>query len=165
MVIETVVRWALRRRACQYREEWEGAGDVRAPANGFRRRRLGLAPVRPQEDGADSETVGVQLMIDARTDTYEQAVAAPGPCTDPVRRPDVAAPVHRVGYLVTAPRVGSSSPTLSSGRDLFVDSGLEERLAGANPKSLKGWIYPRPGWGAVRCMMSSSFRGVRPGGF
>ncbi|MFJ4206621.1 hypothetical protein ACIP2Y_44435 [Streptomyces sviceus] len=78
MVIETVVRGALRRRAGQCREEWEGAGDARAPANGFRRRRLGLGPVRPQEDGADSETAGVQLMIDARTDTYEQAVAAPG---------------------------------------------------------------------------------------
>ncbi|MER5719087.1 hypothetical protein [Streptomyces sp. NPDC002132] len=42
----------------EYREEREGAEDVRAAPNDFRRRRLGLGPARPQENGVDSETPG-----------------------------------------------------------------------------------------------------------
>ncbi|MFJ9098074.1 DUF6292 family protein [Streptomyces sp. NPDC102405] len=63
----------------EYREEWDGARDVRAAADDFRRSRLGLGPPRLPEDGAGSEKKtgnGVQLTIDTQADTYEQAVAA-----------------------------------------------------------------------------------------
>jgi len=63
----------------EYREEWDGARDVRAAADDFRRSRLGLGPRRLPEDGAGSEKKtgnGVQLTIDTQADTYEQAVAA-----------------------------------------------------------------------------------------
>ncbi|MFF0087996.1 DUF6292 family protein [Streptomyces canus] len=61
----------------EYREEWEGAREVRAAADDFRRSRLGLGPRLPQ-DGAGSEMAGsgVQLTIDTQTDTYERALTA-----------------------------------------------------------------------------------------
>ncbi|MFI8075506.1 hypothetical protein ACIF85_43160 [Streptomyces sp. NPDC086033] len=63
----------------EYREEWDGARDVRAAANDFRRSCLGLGPLRQREGWTDSTREarpGVQLTIDTRADTYEQAVAA-----------------------------------------------------------------------------------------
>ncbi|MFF7549603.1 hypothetical protein ACFZCU_39105 [Streptomyces canus] len=63
----------------EYREEWDGARDVRANANDFRRSRLGLGPRRLTEDSAGPEKTagnGVQLTIDTRVDTYERALAA-----------------------------------------------------------------------------------------
>ena len=63
----------------EYREEWDGARDVRAAADDFRRSRLGLGPFRPPQDGASPEKTagnGVQLTIDTQVDTYERALAA-----------------------------------------------------------------------------------------
>ncbi|MEU0031160.1 DUF6292 family protein [Streptomyces sp. NPDC006335] len=63
----------------EYREEWEGGREVRAAADDFRRGRLGLGLLRLREDGTGSESgsgPGVQLTIDTRADTYEQAVTA-----------------------------------------------------------------------------------------
>ncbi|WP_449352317.1 DUF6292 family protein [Streptomyces shaanxiensis] len=63
----------------EYREEWDGARELRVEADDFRRRQLGLGPVRLPQDNADSERgtgAGVQLSIDTSTDTYEQVVAA-----------------------------------------------------------------------------------------
>ncbi|WP_405675445.1 DUF6292 family protein (plasmid) [Streptomyces canus] len=63
----------------EFRREWDGARDVRAAADDFRRRRLGLGPLQLREDGADSAKEsgpGVQLTIDTRADTYERAVVA-----------------------------------------------------------------------------------------
>jgi hypothetical protein len=73
-VAEELVRFR-RLPDLEYREEWEGAPEVRAAADDFRRSRLGLGPFGLREDGTGSESgrgPGVQLTID----TYEQAVAA-----------------------------------------------------------------------------------------
>ncbi|WP_406224147.1 DUF6292 family protein [Streptomyces canus] len=59
--------------------EWDGAREVRAAANDFRRSRLGLGPFPLREGGAESGKEagpGVQLTIGTQADTYEQAVAA-----------------------------------------------------------------------------------------
>ncbi|MEU0029593.1 hypothetical protein [Streptomyces sp. NPDC006335] len=63
----------------EYREEWEGARELRAAADDFRRGRLGFGLFGLREDGTGSESgsgPGVQLTIDIRADTYEQAVTA-----------------------------------------------------------------------------------------
>jgi hypothetical protein len=63
----------------EYREEWEGAREVRVAADDFRRSRLGLGPLRQPQHGTGSGKPagsGAQLTIDTQTDTYEQAVAA-----------------------------------------------------------------------------------------
>jgi len=57
----------------EYWEEWDGARDVRAAANDFRRSRLGLGPFRLTEDGAGHGKTagnGVQLTIDTQVDTH-----------------------------------------------------------------------------------------------
>ncbi|MFF4787917.1 DUF6292 family protein [Streptomyces griseorubiginosus] len=74
-VAEELVRFR-RVPDAEYPEGWEGADDMRAAAHDFRRRRLGLGPVRPQKESAGSETAGMQVLIDTQTDTYEQAVTA-----------------------------------------------------------------------------------------
>ncbi|MEU9331024.1 hypothetical protein AB0D91_46190 [Streptomyces canus] len=53
----------------EYREEREGPRDVRVTANDFHRRRLGLGPFRPREDGVNCETAGngVQVTIGTQT--------------------------------------------------------------------------------------------------
>ncbi|MEU5893874.1 hypothetical protein ABZ835_44820 [Streptomyces sp. NPDC047461] len=63
----------------EYRTEWEGAEQVRVAGRDFRRLVLGLTPLALQDvvagqNGGEGE--GVQLTIDTRADTYEQAVAA-----------------------------------------------------------------------------------------
>ncbi|MEU0413909.1 hypothetical protein ABZ307_39850 [Streptomyces griseorubiginosus] len=63
----------------EYREEWEGAQQVRVAADDFRRNRLGLGPLRRPQDGDSSgKPAGsrVRLTIDTHTDTYEKALAA-----------------------------------------------------------------------------------------
>ncbi|MEV7076610.1 DUF6292 family protein [Streptomyces sp. NPDC093990] len=77
-VAEELVRFR-RLPDVEYREEWEGAREVRAAANDFRRGHLGLGPLRLPQDGADSEETagnGVRLTIDTQADTYDQAAAA-----------------------------------------------------------------------------------------
>ncbi|MEV7891372.1 DUF6292 family protein [Streptomyces sp. NPDC002817] len=65
----------------EYRTEWDGADDVRAAGRDFRRLVLGLAPLGHQDaaTGAGPGTgggEGVQLTVDTRADTYEEAIAA-----------------------------------------------------------------------------------------
>ncbi|MFD3843019.1 DUF6292 family protein [Streptomyces sp. NPDC058642] len=65
----------------EYRTEWDGADDVRAAGRDFRRLVLGLAPLGHQDTVTGAGPVtggeeGVQLTIDTRADTYEEAVAA-----------------------------------------------------------------------------------------
>ncbi|MEU9167776.1 DUF6292 family protein [Streptomyces sp. NPDC048420] len=77
-VAEELVRFR-RLPDAEYREEWEGAQDMRDAADDFRRRHMGLGPFRLPQDGAGSEGTagsGMRLTIDTHTDTYEQAVAA-----------------------------------------------------------------------------------------
>ncbi|MEU0413629.1 hypothetical protein ABZ307_38380 [Streptomyces griseorubiginosus] len=63
----------------EYREEWDGARELRVAADDFRRRQLGLGPVRLPQDNADSKRAadsGVRLTIDTQVDSYERAIAA-----------------------------------------------------------------------------------------
>ncbi|MEU6444818.1 DUF6292 family protein [Streptomyces sp. NPDC047046] len=77
-VAEELVRFR-RVPDAEYREEWDGAREMRVAAEDFRRSRLGLGPFTwPKESvGGEREAgPGVQLTIDTQADTYEQAVAA-----------------------------------------------------------------------------------------
>ncbi|MEU6258625.1 hypothetical protein [Streptomyces sp. NPDC047043] len=58
------------------RREWDGAKEARAAAVDFRRNAFGLSPARSRMGAEITEGEGVQLTIDTRTDTYEQAIAA-----------------------------------------------------------------------------------------